>query len=399
MVLVWARRVWATWSASRLRTILKCLLLGSLLIAALATLAYVAALLSYSLFYLLYVPKPMHEWPLYLDYSDAAADTLPRPPPRTYLFLGETPDVDRVFANNQGYDFFVEFVAPDSPGNRGCGVFMVSLKLASGLTEVELLSGMERYPTQFVPSGHSGAVGLARPAYFAYSSWPVRYLRKAILLVPFAFGWWSETTDFAVPLFANLFDNRTAPFRFAAVSVSNPALQIYQARLVARAHMTGLTYFMYTWFFSSFVLGVNFLASIYFTGLLLLAGYIFFRIYQEQLDATPAAPAEPPQDPVVTEILRPRPDQRAYLGNHPDFEFQRDLSMFAYRAEAAPPVGQPAAPVAAAAAAAQTEVSADPRRADPQTSESLSSDEEDALYSPPSSSATELRRRQRPPSS
>jgi hypothetical protein len=59
-----------------------------------------------------------------------------------------------------------------------------------------------------------------------------------------------------VPLFQDVVDHPTAPFRWARVELSDPNLQITSARLLAKANMRGLAYLMYHWYLSSFVVGV-----------------------------------------------------------------------------------------------------------------------------------------------
>lgn len=89
-----------------------------------------------------------------------------------------------------------------------------------------------------------------------YRSLLFRVLRTATLYLPLLFGVAEETQRIHVPLFEDVPDDPTNSYRWMGLALSQPDLQITEARLMVYARMKGITYWMYHWFFSTFVIGV-----------------------------------------------------------------------------------------------------------------------------------------------
>eukprot|EP00730_Choanoeca_flexa_P000757 TRINITY_DN10324_c0_g2_i1.p1 TRINITY_DN10324_c0_g2~~TRINITY_DN10324_c0_g2_i1.p1 ORF type:complete len:506 (+),score=81.94 TRINITY_DN10324_c0_g2_i1:1757-3274(+) len=276
----------------------------------------------YSAFYYLYVPTASYEWPLYFNYHHQQ--------PVTILPLGLASDT-RVLSRNQGYHFYVELDVPLSRHNINAGVFMVTLRLLHDQTDA-LSQPLRQYlvadsvakdaptaslvttqswdpsralvttPDALPLASKSASLAIARPAMLTYRSWPVRAIRTWLLLVPIALGVWTETETLRIPLFQDLVDHAEHPYLWARVELSHPGLQVSEARLVAKANMKGLSYWMYHWYMSSFVVAVTSLAGVFtLTSLLVILGLFweplsaFYTLEQAPApkQPQPVAPAGP----------------------------------------------------------------------------------------------------------
>lgn len=96
------------------------------------------AVLVYSLFYYIYVPVPLHSYPIYFDYATAR--------PSTHFPL--SPSLQPLLQHNQLYSVKILLQLPENPGNVDSGVFMVDLLLSSSQTAVARLGA----PVASVPA-------------------------------------------------------------------------------------------------------------------------------------------------------------------------------------------------------------------------------------------------------
>ena len=151
-------------------------------------------------------------------------------------------------------------------------MFMVSLLLSSEPECVADLRNIATIPTQLIDAGL--CVGIKRAAVVKYDWLPYRVMKRIMFAGLYLTGLWEQTVKIRVALHSNLFDNSSAPILYAGVTLTDAAIQVYSARLVAVAHMTGLTYLMYHWFLSSYLVAVNALTLWY---LMLL--YAMFGLY------------------------------------------------------------------------------------------------------------------------
>lgn len=60
--------------------------------------------------------------------------------------------------------------------------------------------------------------------------------------MPMVLGIWAEEQHLRVPLTTDVFNSSDRPFEWAQVVLSERDIHVNSARLVAHAHMTGLTY-------------------------------------------------------------------------------------------------------------------------------------------------------------
>ena len=210
-------------------------------------------------------------------------------------------------------------------------MFMVSLVLSSEPECAADFRNVASIPTQLLDAGV--CVGVKRAAAVRYDWLPFRLAKKIAFAGLYLTGLWEQTATVRVALHTNLFDNSSAPILFAGVSLTDAAIQVYSARLVAVAHMTGLTYVMYHWFLSSCLVAVNALTVWY-----LVVFYAAFGLYASAHvrtgqprsydpltvwqwdeffppDPVPAAPPPPvhgPQSP-IEQFLQRRPDEESVL--------------------------------------------------------------------------------------
>lgn len=83
---------------------------------------------------------------------------------------------------------------------------------------------------------------ITRPTQLTYRSWPVRAVRKLILLGLHVIGLVQESQRLHIPLFDDVFNNGSRPYTWATVCLDEPTLQISSSRLVAHANFHGITY-------------------------------------------------------------------------------------------------------------------------------------------------------------
>eukprot|EP00051_Salpingoeca_urceolata_P022381 m.363838 g.363838 ORF g.363838 m.363838 type:complete len:570 (-) comp19963_c0_seq62:4243-5952(-) len=271
-------------------------------VAAVVAQAVVAlATCCYFVFYYLYVPAPKYELPLYFDFGTRS----PLGEPATSLQLAHGGG-DRLLARNQGYNFFVDLTLPRSPANERAGMFMVTLILGSTYDEVTGIKAFAPIPTQAVITDKM--VALARPARLPYQSWVAQVVSSTVWLVPNLLGVTHETDRVTVPLFYNRFDRPHMPFSWAAVALSEHTLEVTDATLRIEAHMTGLTYLMYNWFFSSSVVGITTLSVFFGVSCLLLALCYFWLRHDNVPAPAPQQDVHPaPRPPDVFEVAAADP--------------------------------------------------------------------------------------------
>lgn len=245
--MAFAREIWNHKYMVLARQIVIVLILAVLLMNILLA----ASVVIYSIFYYLYVPIAVHTWPLHFAYgqlhpsaSGSGALEYRAHLPHTFVPLGMD---DRVFATNQGYDFFVELELPDSPANRDGGMFMVFLSLSGDRNSVRMHALPQQITTQAVEKtafqdGSGSIVSIARPASIRYKSWVVNLIQNVIFAGPLMFGLMDDSHKLTVPLFSDIQDDRENPYKWASVTLSNPKMEIYSANLKAYANMKGLTY-------------------------------------------------------------------------------------------------------------------------------------------------------------
>eukprot|EP00048_Salpingoeca_helianthica_P011907 m.172369 g.172369 ORF g.172369 m.172369 type:complete len:598 (-) comp15297_c6_seq14:60-1853(-) len=202
------------------------------------------AIIIYSLFYYFYVPVPLHTFPVYFDYSGER--------PATHFPLH--PHARALLQANQEYDVKLWMLFPESETNINAGVFMVDLLLTHSQHDAEHLAANVK-DIRATP-GYDLRLPIRRPVMLFFRSRLTKLLRTALLALCFIAGVADETQAIEVEMLPKMMDNSTSPYTWVGIALSSPSVHVAQARLEFHAHLSGLQYLMFHWFFSSFVVGV-----------------------------------------------------------------------------------------------------------------------------------------------
>lgn len=158
---------------------------------------------------------------------------------------------------------------------------MVSLALGS--TRDSAVQGLQGAATTAGPGGcvdedcNGVSVSIARAVVLRHRSWLLYCIRTTTLALPLLLGLVGESQSMVVPLFRHVVDNATTPYKWAAVSLSEPEVQLYSADLNFHVHFTGATYLMYEWFYSSYLIGVSLTALMLFSTNAIVVAVFYFR--------------------------------------------------------------------------------------------------------------------------
>ncbi|EGD82680.1 hypothetical protein PTSG_03341 [Salpingoeca rosetta] len=251
------------WQAMR---VLKWLAIASVVVMAVFAVCYAASVFIYGVTYWWIVPEPEHSWPLYFDYGSKGGQR-----PLTHVYLSH--DTRHALRVGQAYDFTVELELPNSRPNRQAGMFMVSLWLSSTKDDAHASHDIALHQGELTATGNlveaSPGVGGSRPAMLPYRPSIVHFLRRILLAGPYLLGLVDDTQTVTVPVMQHV-HVKGRGLHWASVSLSSSKLQVTRATLMARTRMQGMTYWMYHWFLSSFVVGTLMLASALTVGILLL---------------------------------------------------------------------------------------------------------------------------------
>eukprot|EP00047_Mylnosiga_fluctuans_P006489 m.247201 g.247201 ORF g.247201 m.247201 type:complete len:555 (-) comp15323_c0_seq1:153-1817(-) len=272
-----------------------------------------SAVVLYSAFYYFYVPVALHTYPIYFDFSGV----------RPFTYFPLSPNEGPLFAGNQGYNIDLILTLPQSPSNKDVGMFSVDLLLASTRERaMELAVAASAIP---VSQGFDLRLPIRRPVMLHFRSRVLNGLRTLLFSGAIILGLMEETETVHVRLAHNVFDNRTEPYTWAAVALSDRSLQVYDAELQFHAHMTGLTYLMFHYFFSSFAIGVLCIAGA--ISAMVLSGAILFMVFKPRLVRAPT--------PIV-ELRTPSPAMRAAAG----LVYDAALDMYVLPPPTTPPAGR-----------------------------------------------------------
>ncbi|ORZ25213.1 putative adipose-regulatory protein-domain-containing protein [Absidia repens] len=177
---------------------------------------------AYLTFYQQYVPRTVHNEPIFFQYGHVNQRTLVEPKGVIDLTGGYKTAPLR---HEQAYDVFVRLHVPTSDINFDLGNFMVKAELLSQDSVVVAQS--------------------SRPAILRYQSHAQRILHVLAKALPLLVGFTEESQIIMVPLIEGYVEHKTKPVVQAAVTISSPTLQIYDAQLSVRADFRGLRYYMY----------------------------------------------------------------------------------------------------------------------------------------------------------
>ncbi|ETO75457.1 hypothetical protein F444_08958 [Phytophthora nicotianae P1976] len=245
---------------------------------------FVTASLLYALLYYLVIPSRFHEQDVFFNYGDRHMDT--------YAHGGHTPYVPKASLDLQDpihqwqslvakpeqstqsvlvpgvkYDVIVELTVPESRTNAEVGVFMVS--------------------TTLYANREKGLATSARPVTLHDMPAPVRWMRLAFWLMPYALGFTEPAQTLRVTAINGYQEITEYPLTRVNIELNTPKLQVYSAKLTVIAQLTGLRYLMYHWAVPTAIL---FILNIVFVEALALV--ILYAVYAlPQLDEEAAADA------------------------------------------------------------------------------------------------------------
>nr|CAG8479879.1 14209_t:CDS:10 [Entrophospora candida] len=146
----------------------------------------IIALLSYLIFYMVYIPKLVHSYPVYLQYHK-----------------NNSPYAIVDFTNNGLYD--------------------------SILTEDQ---------------SYIVSVDLNVPCILAYQSTPLRIFTTIWQMLPLLFGFSKEEQNLHVVMLENMVESSEAPITHAIITISNENLEVYIAKIRLDAYFQGLRSFV-----------------------------------------------------------------------------------------------------------------------------------------------------------
>ncbi|KUI53420.1 Seipin [Cytospora mali] len=247
----------AVTSKTAQRTLLKTVLFGILSTGLLGM-----ACVAYLAFYHEYLPDQVFTVPVHLQYGYELNP------------YGISSLADANFKDYQAYDISVTLHLPNSPANLGRGNFMLALhllddnatstaeKIMSAATKVQTTANSVPAPRS-VLDGRNILYTSARPAIMPYTD-PLVSLAKRILLLGYhIFVPASETTKLKVPLVERLEFRSGSPRGIMPTSLvldvqAGQNLQVYSVFVAITARLSGLRWFMHTWWITSFLLGTSF---------------------------------------------------------------------------------------------------------------------------------------------
>lgn len=207
---------------------------GSLFWVLLITLVWLAIFL-YILFYYYYVPAQSYTRPVHLQLKKCDEPNIENCPfPSAYVKLTKK---HHILAVGQAYRFTVSLDVPESPINKGLGMFMVCVQLkdANGYL-----------------SSHS-----CRSSLLHYSSEVLQTI-CLILFSPFyVFGAFEEKQSLIFELYSDYEEDQLHQVTDVYVEVQAREIEIYSATLEIEARLSGLRYMMYNWPITSGIIGIS----------------------------------------------------------------------------------------------------------------------------------------------
>ena len=169
----------------------------------------------------------------------------------------------RLLVPGLSYDAVLSFTVPAHDENKREGVFMVVVDFLTADGRVLATS--------------------RRPLVLRHMPLLAGYVRHATLAVPFALGLVEDTQTISVLALDGFTEAVAAPLGAVRVTLSSQRVHVYESTLRLMARLTGLRYYMYHWFISSFVVGT---AQITFILLMFVAvGVLVVRLREPELPA------------------------------------------------------------------------------------------------------------------
>jgi len=198
-----------------------------LTIGAVTIVTAVLASSSFTFYWFLYwllVPNVALQQSIYFQYAEPLPNgTVVRP----YAELNLLP---RQVTAGQDYDAYVTLELPESEENRDAGMFMI---------------GLEFYQKEEI------VFSSTRPARLRYKSNLLETFSTVFFSLPLVLGL-SEQKQFVS---IRMVEKLNKQFQTIIVTLSKPNVQLYSATFSMQAQLTGIRYWFYHWFFTSFAVG------------------------------------------------------------------------------------------------------------------------------------------------
>ncbi|KAI7900841.1 putative adipose-regulatory protein-domain-containing protein [Cokeromyces recurvatus] len=195
----------------------------------------VTSLIAYVMFYQQYIPPIMHVQPIWFNYQKAQGPT---------AIVNLIDSNKRHLRHEQVYDISVQLNVPTSDINFDIGNFMVQIQLYSKDGNVVLES--------------------SRPSILRYQSRTQRIMRVFAKAIPLLIGLSEESQVLNIKLVDDFMELKSQALNKVSVSISDPRIQIYDAKLFILANFKGLRYYMYFYRISAAVIFMCMFASIEF---------------------------------------------------------------------------------------------------------------------------------------
>lgn len=248
--------------------------LSTLLFLAASLVLLVVAALAYPVFYYSYVPKKLVSLPVHLQYKYAAVPLPPShprrtpwrlltssPPPCAACSVGLNPyglaSVSKGLMLETAYDVSVELTLPRSPPNTERGNFMVALFA----TKSAIDNPAQSWTVPQDPYDHIRADNVVfssrRPALVPYEDPLVSYASRVLFLLYHVAVAASERIQLSIPMGELVEFRDQLPLSLLLDVQGGQTLQVYSARILLIARLTGVRWFMYNHRLLSFMVGTT----------------------------------------------------------------------------------------------------------------------------------------------
>eukprot|EP00055_Hartaetosiga_balthica_P013318 m.67770 g.67770 ORF g.67770 m.67770 type:complete len:458 (+) comp8227_c1_seq1:33-1406(+) len=228
---------------------------------------WLTSTLFYSMFYMAFVPISHQEFPIYFNFN--------KEQPIANIHFNDA------LQEGQAYDFEVRLKLPNSDLNQNRGMFMVSMfttptmedfyskkhpQLGSLYDKITKSDVQARLSTSGTEPGVFGryVTGVSRPALLPYVSPMLHTIRRVVFWFPYLFELMEDESIITVEM-KNTVRVGEKGVNWGVITLSHNDIHVSEATLISRTNMQGTTYWMYHWFFSSFVFATSMLTLMSFS--------------------------------------------------------------------------------------------------------------------------------------
>ncbi|KAI9481197.1 MAG: putative adipose-regulatory protein-domain-containing protein [Benjaminiella poitrasii] len=246
----------------------------------------VTSLVAYVTFYQRYIPPIMHAQPIWFQYRMEQG-------PVAIMDLVGSNKKPTSLRHEQVYDISVQLNVPTSDINFNIGNFMVQLDLYDSDDSVILQSN--------------------RPSILRYQSRTQRIMRVFAKAIPLLIGLTEEHQVLNIKLVDDYMEQKSKALNKISVSISDPRIQIYDAKLLILANFKGLRYYMYFHKISTGTLFMCMFASIEF-----ICAAIAWKMFGEAMwhklsQFIPEIEKQQPQQPELATSIHEEGDSSSLL--------------------------------------------------------------------------------------